>query len=398
MLLFASTPRSVREDEPTVLAIAETLVFTAAALVLAINLGTFAYTAVSAAIAPFLLLRTTRSEETGIFLAESMLKKIPYWLLPPMLFYTVQDITYTILLPVPIRWRIHWYVRARLFLIPAFLSFVLIVLPIVIFSRIAATGINVLLHPFETVLNLSTNWRRNVLCIDVCSIPEVLPGIERTHLPGGVLRGLKLSTGLWAFRRRDTKSWSGMFPIAIVYLTAIPYRWALKSTAVIWSPLIWVFRPLHDQKEIFDVFHRITSKRLYKVGLVYSLIVVFALLSKLYLYMAWNDLAAYWNRIPAVEILNEFVVPKSLPWWQVASGVNAILAWVIFLMADWYLPPPDKKPDAPRELLKLIYNSLTIFRNTLSVYSGACSLYLAIQVGTNSRLPPLGSHLFPWTS
>ena len=63
---WVSNKESVRKGEPSVLAIAETLVAMGLALWIAVHFGTVKHVVIGACIAPFLLLRTDESAVLGI--------------------------------------------------------------------------------------------------------------------------------------------------------------------------------------------------------------------------------------------------------------------------------------------------------------------------------------------
>ena len=63
---WVSSRESVRQGEPSVLAIVETLVATGISLWIAVRLGTVTHIVIGAGIAPFLLLRTDESAALGI--------------------------------------------------------------------------------------------------------------------------------------------------------------------------------------------------------------------------------------------------------------------------------------------------------------------------------------------
>ena len=141
---LVSTPESVRQNEPSVLAIAETILACGFSFWLALRYGTWWHVAVGASIAPFLLLRTDSSCELGLVTFNRILRP----------FATSDS---------PFSERTRW-----LGLVPvaAFGS---------LFSKIYATVLTLCFRPIESVGAVPENWSRLVLSIDLRHSPEFIP-------------------------------------------------------------------------------------------------------------------------------------------------------------------------------------------------------------------------------
>jgi hypothetical protein len=81
---------------------------------------------------------------------------------------------------------------------------------------------------------------------------------------------------------RDSASvWLAVLLIALpIIIPALVYRWSIKMTALIWSPLVWAFRPLAQNENIMVFARKVVDLSIYKVGRIYSGIVVVASIFK----------------------------------------------------------------------------------------------------------------------
>ena len=150
-----STPESFDKGEVSALAIAEVIVAITVAVGIAVHFDTLRHVAVSALIAPFLLLRTEESIRLGFRIWEwlddrwvkvfgKILDDLPMWLL-------------------------------------AVLMLPLVVLPIMLIAAVArffSVAIAAVRNPIGAVRAAPSNWQRQTLCIDSAHPPELLPGAE----------------------------------------------------------------------------------------------------------------------------------------------------------------------------------------------------------------------------
>ena len=118
-------------------------------------------------------------------------------------------------------------------------------------------------------------------------------------------------------------------------------------------------------------------------------------MSKLVFIEFWARLAAGWDDTQAAPLLFAFVVPMSVPLWQAASGLNAVLAWVLYGIADLALHRyDDGRP--PNEIgLNFMLRTMALVRWILSLYTITIALYIAASLYEEFGLPPIGKELFP---
>ena len=206
-----SSVQSIQSRQVTILAIAETILAIVVA-VFAAKRGLLGYSALTALAAPFLLLRTERSVHNGL-----------RWLQRGLDAYGT----------------LHWTLVFVLF-IPFILLYSLAV-------KVLATTVTVLKSPVESIIAIPSNWFLQVLCVDSWHPPEIVPGIETAASRVSPENELSLLTVRGALREiRSPEGWdrlaASLFLVSIApaFIAAFIYRLTLKSTALVWAPLLWI--------------------------------------------------------------------------------------------------------------------------------------------------------------
>jgi hypothetical protein len=458
MRLF-STPESVREEEISFLAVVETLVAMAISVFIAIKIGTLKHLAVSACIAPFLLLRTEQSTRMAmawaIYLSphyfeitDSFVRLIDRIIYNDFLsyidphYYALTDSFTSLIERIINQGFSSKVIKYLLIAIVVILAAAVLAVTVALFgvSLILIRMVSMLLiliqNPLTTLSAIPKNWRRATLCVDVVHPPEILPGSEAGNIPKELefLRGygplahiykgqdLVFYKELEEFLRARFGSvahagqgWLGTaiitlafapIIIALWYIPAISYRWSLKSTALIWSPLFWVITPARSNLIIRMKYIR--HGVFYKVMRAYSLIIAILLLGKLYILWSWHEIvtewpswpkiAEIWTKIPKTHVLYAYVAPPEIPIWQLAAFLNTVLAWVTFFIADLLLLRYGENQPLHEEIPHNVFRGLEIIRNALSLYMIVCTLYITVSLSMEGKwnLPPLGTKLFPW--
>jgi hypothetical protein len=126
--------------------------------------------------------------------------------------------------------------------------------------RSAATLVATVRHPLVTLRAVPMNWRNLILCKDLFEEPEVIPGYLDAISTGELTEDLRVANFLKGLRyKRPTdptdiiylddpirpaiQAYMQIVALPVGILLYAPYysaRWALKSTAVIWAPLLWL--------------------------------------------------------------------------------------------------------------------------------------------------------------
>lgn len=372
----------------SVLAVLETLVAIGIYAYIAFNFGTLHLT-VSAMIAPLLLLRTERSTEIGLQLMER-----------------VRRTSVAVCDKLSLRWSQDLSMIALIvfFLLPMIAVSCLIV-------RIIATMYCTVRAPLQALRAIPSNWFRSVARVDSTTVLEAIPG----SLDSSMLSRIgDCSHGCWVIDRdmflddwyQSYGAWDRFVVVlmALVYypsvgLPAIIYRWSVKGTALIYSPLIYIVatsfsddttNKLLDIKEL--AVHRLVR--------IYSVFVILIFVAKIYLFSAWSHLSGIWNKIPAVDLVNAYVVPEAIPPWHIVALLNACLTWLVFFCADYMLARLNRNvgsASVPRYVTQSI-QWIWFVRGLMSLYTIACALYITASMVPQVDWPPLGPRPFPWSS
>ncbi len=293
-----STPDSVEKNEPTLLAIAETLLAVAAYWGIAWFFDTHAHLLLSISVAPLLLLRSPESTEKGVrwFAAywndetEITPKDTPgrFWgivLLSGVIGAACAYVLANTFLVGHEGWAL--FVRAMAVGMAGWMiaftiagavavavagagavekfAILFFGIPIAIGVWLRSLTVRVLAtlrHPLRGLWALPGNWRRILWALDAHHAPELVPGLAAHDdnalfsLPGIVE---EIRDGDWF----DRLVFSLFLPIW--FLPGLLYRWSLKSTCWLYLPLIYLGGGLgrpHTPKEKRDLVARLYRSRL----------------------------------------------------------------------------------------------------------------------------------------
>jgi hypothetical protein len=463
-----SSHESVRRGEPTVLAILETLAAMAVSVWIGIHFGTWMHIAMGAAIAPLLLLRTDESCRRGLrWAAAAKLRPLvklgegegrPIWRAARWRAPGEEED----LEAVPQLRRKHPITVANMAVIGAVVAMLVgvimgavigtvvamvMVVAVVgvmgaafilltpkevarefeapISTMVAATAVIGMVIRFAATLAeishgprmiraIPGNWWRVVVATDFVESPEFLPdpmeassSDTQGELNWEVYRWLDEASKDPVFRRRVLLV-VGMLPFACI---AFSYRLSLKSTALVWFPLLWALRPVKpanlDWRKHLEIGAELGKTRF--VGAVSALCILF-LAAKYVLWTgrhglaleaeAWRDLLRSWSSALADSALADglvgYVRPGALPLWQVAMLLNSLLGifvwwkvrtWLAYFRHD--VPPSDKS--ITRTLAVTFF-----FRRLLTSYVIVCNGFMALQLARRFPVPEIGWRMFPW--
>jgi hypothetical protein len=95
-------------------------------------------------------------------------------------------------------------------------------------------------------------------------------------------------------------------------------------------------------------------------------------------------------------LLDAVVMPEAFPAWQIASVVNAILAWLLYFAADSVVARWKRGSRINEKAVEATLRWLSLARGALSVYTIFCSIYLAASLSGRFDLPPMGAGILPW--
>lgn len=383
-----SSVESAEAGVVSVLAIAEAIAATTVYAWIAWRFGTLHLT-ISACVAPFLLLRTPDS----VSLALNMFP----W--SSTLAHEFFDLVDRIVPNDPPR----GVLRNIVILIAMVVSVILISLAILGIRCIATIG-TTLAHPSRSIYAIPTNWWASVVSVDSYCPIEMLPGSAQVDSRDSEflqpLRAIKqfLSDD---DARKDRFVRYLVYPLfipTIVILLLLPalfYRWSLKGAALIYSPLVWI---VHDStaRTIRVYLQDIVTLAYHRIQRWFAAFVLVLVAVKVYVYYSWDDFVTTWRATPGHRLLDAVVMPQAFPPWQISSAVNAILAWVLYLVADWITARWNRGLSVNAPVIEITLRWLSLLRGVLSVYTIFCLIYLAASLSGRFGLAPMGTGILPW--
>jgi hypothetical protein len=191
-----------------------------------------------------------------------------------------------------------------------------------------------------------------------------------------------------------------IFVASWVWIPALLYRWSVKGVSLIYSPLVWLLQSSLNAS-VLSALRSVVRLAMHKAIRVYAAVVFGLVAFKVAAFYAVAPWSARCAQLLKPEFCAEVIMPDALPWWQVAGALNAGLAWVAYWAADAVLQRFEgKRAEGARAefgpALEGAFRFFWFIRSALSIYTIACTIYLAAQLTGRWGLPPLGAKLVPW--
>lgn len=394
---WASNKESVAKGEPTVQAISETLIATAISVWIVVHFGTWTHVAIGSCVAPLLLLRTEDSCRIGARIVKVLGDRL-----------TNIDAAIAHPLDTIKQWaRLGWLGRTRVVISLALFPLYLLVILMALFmsfliARAGGTIVGFLCHPLHTLGVIPSNWRRVTCVLDFWTGPELLPlpkdrqKVENLPAEFGNVYALVADILRDA---REASEWKDKLEVAFVAiaLPAFLYRWSLKSTAIVWFPLLFVIDGVKDQTgELLPRLRAWLRHPWNRLVRAVSAFLVLAFLLKVLFLMVWNGVAAWWDSTRVGQVLSVYVAPCELQWWQVATFVNSLLVWVLWIYLRGVVIHLEEGLPQNGATVTRAHKTVLVIRRILTCYTISCTLYLTVREASHWRLPPLGTKPFPW--
>jgi hypothetical protein len=289
-------------------------------------------------------------------------------------------------------------------------------------------------HPIKGVQAIPNNWFAVVLCTDVYTPIELVPGVGPvqdtlqscifeddpvrssfpTLLVGTVFAGI-LTILTYALDNLLSPPWpfyyvwhgvAAFFEFVLLigtltfalgfafYAVAYCYRLSLKSTALIWLPLVYVVRKSYDQTlSLSTQLNELRQSALWKTIRIVSWAVIALLLAKILILPTIID---WWDSHTWAKVLNVYVMPNVIHPWHVGAGLNAAIA----LLGYYFFLDP-----APRRIMEGIWsesavrNGLQAFqllRGLISLYTISVGVYLTLIATSSMHWPAWSWKIIPW--
>ena len=316
---FSSTPESADRSEITFLAIVETLVAVTLSIFLLKILGSATHIVIGALIAPFLFLRTDASTARAFAIFDSCF---------PRLGEVVSSIA-------SFHDRLPPFLRS--------ITFLLLWLPLFLLGtvaiRIAATILTLVSSPRESLLAIPGNWVRVALAMDHRHPPELLPGLETAHEPQASLENLKYGKLRSLIISATESALFQKLGVLAIYGSAVMYRFFLKSTSLIYFPLIWI-------SDVPLTANGILNFPLERVRRWYAWAILVVMLSPLVISFHTPDtLATHRDRA-----IYSYVLPVSTYWWQISRVIAVGVTIAVYFYART-LATRQVQPETERTII-----------------------------------------------
>jgi hypothetical protein len=278
-----------------------------------------------------------------------------------------------------------------------------------IIIKVVTTTYILFLHPVQSISAIPGNWRRVVLSTDSATYPELLPGLHH-YLdinPLSSLDNISVLRLVGIFRPSfgDDKGFvktlivgAILLLFVIIYTPAIAYRWSVKSTAVIWSPLLWIFKPFKGPESLMHFARGVVTLAVYKITRAYSILILCLFTTKVTTWIFWH----YWEntlrKIPGWFIVDSYLMADRIALWHITAAVSSFLSLWIWVQATEYIHDFESGKDVPTAWFERVFRASFVSRNFLGVYTALCTVYITISIASKLDLPPLHILVFPWNN
>lgn len=421
---WCSTRESVRDGEPTVLAIVETLLAVFASVWFGIHFGTWNHVLVGAAIAPLTLLRTDEAcvlawrhgQELWNRLVES---KSRWWLyvVAPAMVAGMVVITFGLMTASV--WDGLILGIAITIVNAAVVTWTANGAGVLVVARLSGILVATWRAPLSSVGAIGRNWKRVTLAEDMITSPELIPLPTTTRWARPDVPWGPLADGWSASRVLATQRFRGFsfLKIGIVWspmidllgdlvgfvLPAVLFRFSIKATALIWFPILWALKPPKTDSDPWPGYFRLYIRHDWVRFIVLLSCLTLVLLALKFL-LFWAKVAIaidaeawkpYMNERLA-EFITAFVRPGEVPLWHIASAVNSVLAITGFFVARAAVNRLDSSLSIEERSVARTLTWIIGIRRPLTCYVILCNFYAVWNLAQKAPLPPFGNKLFPW--
>ena len=297
----------------------------------------------------------------------------------------------------------------------AVISFLLGLLNIlfILIIKILATLASFFSHLPELILVIPYNFYKYVFTVDLFLSPQVVPEADQIYDLDKYPTILSEFNNVYDIPKFLITSATettlvgktiGMFCVMLVLIPIIllsfSFRFAIKSTAILWLPLLWLIYQSRPGESVINRMDYHLHTPWYIMTLMYSGFVVLGGALKIALYIGVWRFINLQSFGPVGELATRLVAPTELPGWQIASFINALLAWAFGFWAVPQLRAHAKHSTEARSeaSLRREYTGFQAVRTTLSLYSIACTFYIAASTAWQTEWPAIRFVIFPWTS
>ncbi len=431
---WRSTPETAEKAELSVLAVVETI-FAVGVYVFIACKGYYLHFVIGAILTPFFMLRTHKSEE---FIFQYVVRVLEFgvviqqWILPTnrfkvdevskvrrlfllvgqlvrllliasLVFYILFEIDRSIIGENSDWVRLIAYfvvIYAGLFLSAA----APFILPLYCL-KFVSTVRSLTKYPITSIKSVPNNYYRAFACIDFFFPIELVYGSRRMKdkrsdlesvapllCPADLVREF-LDYNSGASKLRFISLLMGSIFSSPFYLFGLFYRISIKGLLIIYLPLLWIIHGAFSCT-VLNRFKEECHLAFYNFRRMVSMLVIGFVASKVFFHNFWIGVADKYNS-EVVSFVSVFLAPDSLPLWQIASGINGVIAFIIFFIADYVVKNEEKiGVDVLKKPIENLVRVLWFVSGVLTIYTLSINIYNAFTLQFN--LIPIDTKLFPW--
>lgn len=260
----------------------------------------------------------------------------------------------------------------------------------------------------KMLLVIPNNWFRTIFCTDATSEPEFFQGVSNPRATLGRYyrqRAMNFEFGSLSvfemlsfaqFRvfRASGPVWAvfGFTVFFPVYVLVTGYRMFVKSSALVWLPLLWISIHVKGTRSIEAIRNLVSLSFMFRTSLVFSAVVFLAAWFKLALLMHWTDIPTILNNDSIFWSASyNLIDPLRLPLWQLLSLANAIIT-----IGIWVLANESRVSTGVGKALEGAYPTLYLFRTLSSVYVSICNIYILYSTFSTISIPAFEIVVTPW--
>ena len=380
--VWVCTPESTDNEIISALACIDTLIACGLSLWIAFQYDIWLHIGIGALIAPLLLLRTPYSTEKGISWLDQISNKA---------INTIGDATgklsSTLIPPIQSQSEFIATALALIILIPTLVIIFVTLSLLIINIRVFATILGLLKHPVITISNIPTNWKRIALYTDFLHPPEIIPGLEskitaekKYKFLGDLLFSKYLKT-IWENLKEGDMGERIVGLIALpftlfLYIPSLIYRWSLKSTSVVYIPLIYLSQLSYKPDTPGQRAEKILKQKLQLVwaigGVIICLTLIPILLATFTNWPTNYTIEGSWTR----DIMNFFTFVPAMERWNIARLTCAIITVLMFIIAKKFIDATQNGSNQTPPISTFITDLTDLSLRTLNLIRGIGVLYI----------------------
>ena len=344
-----STPKSIARCEISALAVAECVLSVAIYVAIAHFTQSFLHMAIAVACAPLFLLRTKYSIRLGLIAWKRVINAIQ------------TESEYLV---------------------------IIIVIPLMVVAlivRAGATFYGLLKHARATISSIPLNWRRQSLCADFFSIPELIPGESRYGRAEltfkQVMEGFYEIPSEMALSKKDGIIASIVFTVVFIlgYVPSIIFRATFKATCLAYFPLLWVARSANVKgRSLKWKLERFTKGELEKTRRKFAVLVLTVAGAKVAFLQGWVEREFVDTRLGSVQLAD--IILFQWPWWHYALIGEAVLTITLFYFSEWSLSLLDDLRHMHRKLVISFVSGASFVRSSLGTATALFFFVFALSV------------------